>query len=242
MAITSGLIRDISIDNGDGFENSVYFSFDIDWVSDEVLQHFIELVESANIFATVFVTHETELLEKMRNSEKFDLGIHPNFNFLLNGDFRYGKNFREVIDYYHKMVPEATVFRSHSLFQSSHVLDYVAEIGFTHECNLYIPVSSGINLKPYYHWSGNMLRVPHYWEDDLNIVYQHNYTANELVNRYGLKIFDFHPIHLFLNTSDFLVYENAKTSLNDFELLKTKVNTEKTGVRDIFNSLLNAIK
>ena len=48
----------------------------------------------------------------MRANQNIELGIHPNFNPLLNGDFRYGKSIDEVIKYYKKIAPEAHMANS----------------------------------------------------------------------------------------------------------------------------------
>src|SRR5258708_1040997 len=93
------------------FENKLFLTFDIDWASDEVLGYTLDLLEKYTICATFFVTHETPLLTRIRNNPRFEMGIHPNFNFILNGDSRYGKNPAEVIDYYLKMVPDAVSVR-----------------------------------------------------------------------------------------------------------------------------------
>src|SRR5688572_30631364 len=99
-------VRDFEKYHND-YENKLFLTFDIDWASDHVLNHTIDLLEKFDVCATFFVTHETPLLNKIRRNPKFELGIHPNFNFLLNGDFRHGKNPEEVVEYYLKMVPDA---------------------------------------------------------------------------------------------------------------------------------------
>ncbi|MBK7450428.1 MAG: hypothetical protein IPJ47_13810, partial [Anaerolineales bacterium] len=98
-------------------------TFDIDWAHDDVLNDTIDLVEEANIAATWFVTHETPLLSRLRANSKFELGLHPNFNFLLEGDIRNGKNCHEVIDRMYAIVPEAVSARSHSMTQNSGILE-----------------------------------------------------------------------------------------------------------------------
>lgn len=75
-----------------------YLSIDIDWAHDDVLADTIDLVEEYRVPVTWFVTHDTPLLARLRSHPDFELGIHPNFNFLLSGDSRAGRNATEVVD------------------------------------------------------------------------------------------------------------------------------------------------
>ena len=102
-----------------------------------MLSYTLDIIEKHNIKATFFVTHETKLLVRMWNNPNIELGIHPNFNPLLNGDFRYGKNFEEVIEYYKNIVPEAVGVRSHSMTQNSPILDTFEKFGLIYDCNTF---------------------------------------------------------------------------------------------------------
>lgn len=157
-----------SFDQGD-----IYLTFDIDWASDEVLSDTIELVEQADISATWFVTHDTAILSRLRANPKFELGIHPNFNFLFSGDFRNGRNVEEVLDKIHALVPEAKAVRSHSMTQNSRLMQLFVDRGLTYDCNHFIPEQSGIVLRPWLLWNG-LIKVPHFWEDDAVCIYKGN--------------------------------------------------------------------
>jgi hypothetical protein len=99
----------------------------------------------------------------MRKNPNIELGIHPNFNFLLNGDFRYGKSVEEVIKYYKDIIPEALSVRSHSMTQSSFILDKFEKYGLLYDCNTFIPYSSAIIIKPYKYWTKNLIKIPYFW-------------------------------------------------------------------------------
>jgi len=88
----------------------------------------------------------------MKENKNIELGIYPNFNFLLNGDFRYGRTFIEVIDYYLKMVPGATSARSHSLIQGSQILNCFESRNIEFDLNTFIPRNANIELKPIKSW------------------------------------------------------------------------------------------
>ncbi len=232
-------IRDISLLNNDSWQNKIFITFDIDWCSDEVLSYTLDIIEEFNIKATFFVTHETKLLERMRNNSNIELGIHPNFNPLLNGDFRYGKNIDEVIEYYKKIVPEAVSVRSHAMTQNTHILNSFEKFGLIYDCNTFIPFSSQIELAPWKHWSTKMIKVPYSWEDDLHCIYNWEWNIKKLLDTKGLKIFDFHPIHVFLNTENIDRYEKSREYFNSIKILNKNKNNLTFGTYDF---LINLIK
>lgn len=189
--------------------SALYLTFDIDWAEDEVLEDVLNIVEKAGVAATWFATHETPLLARIRANPAFELGIHPNFNPLLDGRADNGRNAEEVLDRLLAIVPEATAVRSHSLVQSSRLTQLFVDRGLTHECNELIPEQAEMLLKPWRLWNG-LVKVPHFWEDDAACIYRRGAPIVELAARPGLKVFNFHPIHVFLNTEHLDRYENTR--------------------------------
>ena len=88
-------ITEISLNNND-WKKIVFITIDVDWAIDEVLKDTIDLFIKNNVKATILLTHQTDLIKDISDNSLFELGIHPNFNFLLNGDFRYGKNYNRT--------------------------------------------------------------------------------------------------------------------------------------------------
>jgi hypothetical protein len=202
-----------SIDPGDeaSWDGRLLLTFDLDWAHDEVIADTIELVEEAGVAATWFVTHDTPVLDRLRANPRFELGLHPNFNPLLNGDPAMGATAEEVIDRLLAVVPEARSVRSHSLVQGGRILELFRKKGLTHDCNVFIPEQSGASLRPWIDWFG-MVRVPYFWEDDFWCAAPRKAGLAELLARDGLHAFDFHPIHLYLNTEHLDRYEGARES------------------------------
>lgn len=223
------------------WENKVFLTFDIDWAHDDVLADCIGLVEQADVCATWFVTHETPLLARLRANPKFELGIHPNFNFLFNLQTQAGASAEEVLERTLALVPEATAVRSHHMTQSSALLNLFRRKGLTHDCNHFIPTTAGITLKPWELWNG-MLRVPYSWEDDLMCIYGQRTSLPsiaDLLKQDGLMVFDFHPIHIYLNTEDLQRYERTRTLHHQpVELMQERFGG--CGTRVALQSLLNA--
>ena len=223
------------------FDDNIFLTFDIDWASDEVLNYCLDILDTNNLKATFFVTHETPVLDRMRENQNIELGIHPNFNFLLNGDFRYGKTYVEVIDYYLKIVPEAISDRSHCLVQASQILDAFHNKGIQFDLNLLIPRNSDIELKPIKSWLKNLTRIPYLWEDDAHILYEDNSDVNHYLNFKGLKVFDFHPIHVFLNTEDLSRYNEVKPYLQNHAKLIKHINKDSLGTKTFLENLIKEI-
>jgi len=231
------LIKNINLLNEETWNEKLFLTFDIDWVNDDVLGFSIDLVEKFNLPATWFVTHETKLLERIRENPMFELGIHPNYNFLLDGDFRNGKSINEIIDNMLKIVPEAVSVRAHALTYSSKIMEVYANKGLKYECSYYID-NNNIN-KPWQHPSG-LIQVPHIWEDDVAYL-KETFDNLEFKSKLsGIKVFDFHPFHLFLNTDSNAMYiENKANYKNTKELLEKR--NQNYGTFDKFISLINLI-
>lgn len=199
-------------------KDSIYITIDVDWACDEVLGHTIDFLEENEMKATFFVTHDTPLLNRLRESSLFELGIHPNFQYLLNGTSEF-HNMEEVLEHILEIVPEAVSVRCHSLVQSSPLLDLFQSKGLKYDVNLFIPWESGIELRPIRHWNG-MLRVPYCWEDDGACISGNWITKDQLSELKGLKVINFHPIHLYLNTERLERYEIARAYLSNPKRLK----------------------
>ncbi len=222
------------------WEHRLFLTIDIDWAHDDVLADTIDLIEQADVCCTWFVTHHTPLLGRLRANPKFELGIHPNFNRLLEGDCRNGAGARDVVARLMEIVPEARSVRSHSMMQSSIILDIFAEAGLTHDVNHFIPTIAQITTKPWRLWNG-MVRVPYHWEDDVTCLYLEQQMTvpeiGEIVAQHTFCVFDFHPIHVFLNTESLDRYERTRPiHYNPKELIKYRY--EGYGTRNRLYALL----
>tara|TARA_Y100000588_G_scaffold385297_1_gene478305 strand:+ start:705 stop:1433 length:729 start_codon:yes stop_codon:yes gene_type:complete len=213
-------ISEINTDDGSTWENRVFVTFDIDWAHDEIIRDTIDLCEHAGVSATWFITHESAVLGRLRENLKFEIGIHPNFNYLLQGDPRSGKNAKEVVDRIHSIVPESTSVRSHSLCYSSTIQEIYADLGITHDSSVIIPSQNNTQeLWPWKMWDG-LIRVPYMFCDYVTSM-TWGAKIKTLLRRNGIKVFDFHPIHVFLNTESLGRYESTRLlHQNPKELIK----------------------
>ena len=152
---------------------------------------------------------------RLRVNQNFEIGIHPNFNPLLDGYFSKNKNAEEVLERILDIVPAAKSLRSHSMTQNSRLLDLFAEKGITHESNHFIPFHSEYGLD---HGSFGMgsAELHTVGSDDIHIMYSrikiNENNPLDIAETSGdgvLKVFDFHPIHIFLNTESMERYEST---------------------------------
>lgn len=232
-------ISRIDPDAASSWEGKFFLTFDIDWASDAVLHDTLDLLERTEQRSTWFVTHDTPVLTRLRANPHIELGIHPNFNFLLQGDARNGADASEVIDRLLALVPEAKAVRSHSMTQSTPLLDLFVRKGLTHDANHFIPAQSGIALRPWRAWNG-LIKIPYGWEDDLHCIYGSGPTPAQLRSAAGLQVVDFHPIHVFLNTEHLSRYEGARAHFADVQALASHRGDAPHGARHLLSQLLEA--
>lgn len=183
---------------------------DIDWAPDFVVRFAANMLVEAKVRATWFITHPSPVIEDlMGHRDLFELGIHP--NFLPNSS--HGESFRGVIRNCLELVPEATSIRTHSLIDSTpHLIDlmkYAPQI--KRDSTIYLPHMP--NIKPVeFFWEGSrLIRIPFFWEDNLEFERPNPcWKYENLGKSEGLRVFVFHPIHIFLNSATKSSYEEIK--------------------------------
>ncbi len=128
--------------------------------------------------------------------------------------------------------------RSHSLVKSTALTEIFARTGMKYELNYYIPPALGLRIRP---WKfQNILQIPFFFEDDLYLMEGKEkkidyYLSDEFDM---VKVFNFHPIHLYLNSENLERYHEAKVFNHDFEKLKTFRNTQSEGMENFFRQLV----
>lgn len=211
------------------------FTLDIDWAPEEIIADTLQLFEQHKVKVTLFATHKSEQILNA-NTDKVEVAIHPNFNELIfNNDQKKPKEvLTELLDIY----PDSIGVRSHSLTQSSGLVNLFKEVGMMYESNTLLPYFS--EIQPYKCWSG-LTRIPYNWEDDVHFTYGNKFDGDGLSHNCKYKIYDFHPMHIFLNTDVLETYNKAKFHYHDFEILKKFINKSNLGTRDLLINLLGEI-
>lgn len=217
---------------------AVYFTIDVDWAPEAVIEDTLALLEEYQVAATLFCTHASRVIDQC-NAALFEKAIHPNFNFLLNGQNANGENAETVLDDLLKCYPEAKGVRSHSMTQSSVLLDLFVQKGLLYDANHFLPYQA---VTPFKLWNG-LIRIPYNWEDDVHFSYGKAFENPEFeFAENQLLIVDFHPAHIFLNTEAPERYAAAKKFYQQpAELIKFRnPGLERKGTRDVFIELLKA--
>jgi len=184
---------------------TLYLTVDVDWANDFVFSRTVDFLEQAGVKATIFLTHETSVLDRMRNRPDFELGLHPNYRPLLT-DPTNNDDIKSIFKRLRDKFPEALSVRNHCLIGGSDISKMYADQGLTHFSNLLIPFGSGIVLRAF-KTSMNLISVPFGWEDDVHCSMiasglARGWHPDSFLLAEGLKVFNFHPQHLFLNTEN----------------------------------------
>lgn len=227
------VLSKINPDNEESWKGKVFLTFDIDWAHDDILEDSLNLLQNTQVSATWFATHGTPLLANLQQNNRFEVGIHPNFNPLLDGSLNISSY--EVITNCMSIVPEAKSVRSHSLVQSERLIDQFKLCGLTHISNLFVPYGSGIQAKPFRVWD-QMIMVPHSWQDNVALKMKMGFPRQADFFS-GLQVLDFHPIHVYLNSENLDRYERTRPlHQNPKELIKHRF--EGYGTRNRLLELL----
>ena len=212
--------------------DKICITFDIDWAPDEVVESVTNVLEEHRAKATFFATHRSDLLRSL-DSAKYEVGIHPNF------DDRTDNN--EVIRELKAIYPEAIGVRSHGLFCSTNILQICLANGLKYDVNTFIPLREGLYPFTRLNRLNKIICIPYYWEDDTHFTNQTPFELSKLeLHKEGLKIYNFHPIHIFMNTESQEHYADYKAFYLQPDTLR-KYRNMGGGTRTLFIALLKYI-
>jgi hypothetical protein len=186
-------------------------TLDLDWAPDFMIDAAAQTLLDRGVRATWFVTHASPAVERLReHPDLFELGIHPNF---LPGS-SHGATPAEVVAHCAALVPEARAVRTHCLLQSTPLHDELLRgSDVSVDVSLFLP--GAVAVEPVVQWSpaGRLLRLPYVWQDNMEMYSpQPNWDTEAALDAPGLRIFDFHPVHIWLNSASFAPYERLKAT------------------------------
>ena len=228
-------ISSIIIDEPKTWEGRIFLTVDIDYSIDEVTHFTLDMIEKTNVEATFFTTHNTSLNKRILANPLFELGLHPNFNPLLEGNGSCSA--MEVACKTKSLNPNAVSIRSHSLTQSSKLLKIFYNMGLTHECNLYFPIGCGATCRPIQHISG-LVSVPTCWSDYGDMILAESIDVMSVLDCSPMAVYTFHPIHIMLNSSNINDYEKVKIFYHDYDKLRIR-QRKGIGARTKLEKLLS---
>ena len=178
-----------------------------------MLDDIVQVLTENGIKSTWFVTHASPAIERMRLlPDLIELGIHP--NCLPNSS--HGTDEAAVLKYVKDIVPDAVSMRTHGLYQTSAFLIRAAQhYGIRIDSSLFLPDARGCCHYDIRVDDTCLRRMPFCWADDTTMrhpspEWSFAYAAGDSER---VRVFDFHPFHVALNTVDYSVYEDLKSQL-----------------------------
>ncbi len=185
-------------------------TLDVDWAPDFMIDHVAQILIDAQVKATWFVTHPSKAIDRLNSfNDLFELGIHPN---PLHGS-THGNTEDEVLTYTRKLLPQASSMRTHGLYQTSNWLIKAAKkYDIKIDVSLFLPRATHLQMHQIKWYGASIWRIPYFWADDSEMFEKQPLwtPSDSLIKSPGLKVFDFHPIHIMLNTDRFEKYEYLK--------------------------------
>jgi hypothetical protein len=187
--------------------NDVCITLDLDWAPNFVIYDIVNRLLRYKIKATFFVTHLCPIISLIGEyPDQFELGIHPNFR----PDSTQGTTVKEILDYCMYLVPDAVSMRTHSLVQSTPIFKEVMDnTPIKYDVSLFLDRCTHLQPTKFQLGKNYLTRYPYYWEDDIEMGKPGNVSLS-LYPVDGLKIYDFHPLYIYLNCNDFSNYEALK--------------------------------
>lgn len=213
------------------------FTSDMDWAPESMIEETLALFRKYNMPVTPFLTGISDIVTKYyRDNRRRYVGVHPNF---LSGS-SHGASFKEIISSMRRIWPEAISFRSHSFFDNSLISNEFYKRGFKYDSNIYLHLQP--NIRPLIHASG-LIKFPVFLEDDFCISGEGPIEISRIhniLNTTGLKIFNFHPVHICLNTPDMNYYRKIKDKIKKENWKKFVY--KRRGIRTFLTEILDFIR
>ncbi len=223
--------------------NEYLITIDVDWSADPIIAEVANYLITNKIKSTWFITHDSQEIRKLFDHQDiFELGIHPNFSEAST----QGKTPRDVMRHLQKIVPQAKSVRTHSLVQSSRLMKMLREeFNILYDVSLLLPYTPNIiPHEMFYSKNVALLRIPYFWEDDEEMcrpepcfsLSSYKYHVD------GIKIFDFHTIHIMLNSYSIENYYLCKSKVDitncSLSELQNYINTSGKGTGTLFRELV----
>jgi len=183
------------------------FTTDLDWAPESMVEETLSLFDRYRVPLTPFITHASPAIaRRYEGTAVGEVGVHPNFR----PGSSHGATESAVVDHVLALWPAAKCFRSHGFVDSSSIAEAFHSRGLQYDSNLCLYLQPG--AMPLQHVSG-LVRFPVFLEDDDVAAKRNGWSTDRFevaLRTPGLKIFNFHPQHVCLNTPDLSHYERAK--------------------------------
>ncbi|NUO81979.1 hypothetical protein HUU05_18045 [candidate division KSB1 bacterium] len=213
-------------------DRKIFLTMDTDWCPEEVLQFALALLQKHALPCTIFATGRYAALEN-RDPTRIEIGLHPNFNEAKLA--QYESKLNELLALY----PHALGVASHAMMSSTPLLELFKRAGLQYDRNLLFYKQT--QARAFYHYNG-LLRLPIFWEDDIWFSHEPEvpFAAAPLLEERFHYLYNFHPVHLYLNTASAAHYASCKPYYRDPAKLR-EVRHAGYGVHSYFMDLIEFI-
>jgi hypothetical protein len=215
----------------------ICLTFDTDWMTDESLGRFLDEFPLPGR-ATFFCHDVFPCLERTRH----ELCPHPFIRDL--SDWQAG-----LTDLTSRLGRRARGVRPHSCVFSHMIGVGLHDLGFEYVSQAHSMYQSG--LTPFRHPWG-VWELPIYYMDNMDFWMRTNWPSlghepfsrewiDRSLNDPGLYVFDFHPLHIALNTSSADDYQRVKARIIDDHVSPFDLTFPGRGAREYFVELCEAL-
>ena len=212
----------------------IVLTFDTDWAPQFVIDHVMAELKAARVKTTFFFTSPYNVGDELL----VEKGIHPNF---MSGSTQ-GASESEVLINLKTWYPDAVGSRSHRLYWHSGLAKRLTDRGILYDSSIIMPFHP--NLEPFK--TQGITRFPFWWSDPLHLTSNLPFDCLNFPNldKPGLKVLNFHPIHIYLNTKDLDAYS---VMLNQVQLIETtpgvlsQFRQKGYGIGTLFSDILEYI-
>lgn len=215
--------------------NDFVITIDVDWASDEMILDTYSLLKERKVKSTWFFTHQTKAIDEIVKDGLVEIGIHP--NFLSKSS--HGANVDEVIATISSWFPDAVSTRSHGVVTSGEILFKLAtKTKIRIDTSYFLPESPDIKPAIHHFPNGKICKIPFFWSDDYQLVKNEissSFSVLDFENVHGLKVLNFHPVHIFKNTPSLKFYNESKSNTSFIR------NTASSGARDYFEQAISLL-
>lgn len=208
------------------------FTGDQDWAPEWATGMQVQMHRDAGIPLHMFCTSPSAVMTA-RDGSQLSAGIHPNF---LPGS-SHGSSYAEIVETCMRMYPDVTTARCHAFTETSAAIRALAGAGIVADSNGATHLQPWI--APFVHYTG-IVRFPVFLEDDVMMdLHQGVPSFAEVIpwlTTPGLKIFNFHPSHVGLNSASFDDYNAHRDALMSDDPQPVRLGA--FGIGDFYEQLL----
>lgn len=229
----------LKLRNIDGF----CFSIDSEWANEKVIGDLLTIFNEYKIPITLFCTNYL-------NVKVNEYGIHPNFH--IEGDYakkfllqqkditkiKQNEIYRYALNNLIETIPDVKGVRTHCQHLDSELIWLFEENNLIYDSSISMLFQDS---KPFL-LTPKLIEFPIYYADHPDIIYNMtDFNINKLMlDKPGLKIFDFHPNIVYINADNDNLYRQSKVFYHNPEGLK-KFYNHKKGIRTLLIELLDYI-